>query len=159
MGGFTDFLITFGHEANDIFKSVKRNINSDSYHLPNEPAVTVEEFSAMLQKYQKYTITECVPILQKWVCDETEFKFQLEFSAERINTILSKEILEEIQRLGKSSIYEQVISDGHDFSDRLDFWNYYIPNLKVFLDDSFNKVSRQIIFDLNFKLKNSARKV
>lgn len=156
MGEFRDFVNTFGREANDLIKAQKRSMKTNSYPLPNNPAVTLEVFSSMLEQCQKNTVTKYVLKFQKTCHDEDQFKIKLQVAVEMINTKLSNEITSEIRRLGRDREYEKIISEGVGFASKLSFWNNYIPNLKEFLSDSFNKVSGQVLWDINYVEKIKA---
>jgi hypothetical protein len=146
MGLFDVFLNVVAKGINavdDLQKTQSRISESSKFPLPNNPAVTIEEFSSMLENWQKIIINNHLPLFQMKAYTENQCLEEVQRIVENLNSAISNEIVSEIKRLNKYGAYEKVIFGGGDFLVKLAFWNNNIPNLKLFLDDSLEKVARK----------------
>jgi hypothetical protein len=147
MGLFDVFLNVVANTYNavdDLNKSQKRNNQTSSFPLPNNPAVTLEEFSMLLETYQKSLVYGHLPLFQRNAYTEAQCAVEAQHVINKLNIKFSDVITSEIQRLGKYGEYEKIILGGGDFVVKLSFWNKNIPDLKVFLKDSLEKVTRKL---------------
>lgn len=135
----------------------------DNSSLLNIHPVTIEEFATMIEQCKNKVLVNRKQYFEQKAYTEHEIVSEALEILDKINILISRKIVTELKRLGKfDENYEKVISDGRGLKSKISHWNKNIPNLHIFLENSFAELVAQDLFfdstaEMELLLQNSLK--